>query len=376
MIKELLNILLVEDNPDDVELALHALKKNNIVNHVEVVRDGQEALDYLFYKGKYSNSTHPLPGLILLDLKLPKVDGIEILKNIKVDRKRKLIPVVVLTSSKEEKDVIESYNLGVNSYIRKPVDFDQFVETVKHIGFYWLLINEPPVIKVMTGIQQRIKVFFLEDNPDDVELELHELRKGGFEVIYEVARNRKEFFEKLPNLDADIILADYTLPDITGIEAIHICQEKKIDVPIIFITGMGNEQIAVDSLREGAIDYILKKHIVGLSARVSRAIEIWAERKAKEKAETERQKFQQLLFQAQKMESVGRLASGIAHDFNNLLTGILGFSELILQDTPKDSPFYEKLKTISELCKRAASLVKQLLIFGRRIPLEFKKIEH
>lgn len=147
MIKELLNILLVEDNPDDVELALHALKKNNIVNHVEVVRDGQEALDYLFCKGKYSNSTHPLPGLILLDLKLPKVDGIEILKNIKVDRKLKLIPVVVLTSSKEERDIIESYNLGVNSYIRKPVDFDQFVETVKHIGFYWLLINEPPALR-------------------------------------------------------------------------------------------------------------------------------------------------------------------------------------------------------------------------------------
>jgi two-component system response regulator len=147
MIKELLNILLVEDNPDDVELALHALKKNNIINHVEVVRDGQEALDYLFYKGKYSNSPHPLPGLILLDLKLPKVDGIQILKDIKVDRKRKLIPVVVRTSSKEEKDVIESYDLGVNSYIRKPVNFDQFVETVKHIGFYWLLMNERPLIK-------------------------------------------------------------------------------------------------------------------------------------------------------------------------------------------------------------------------------------
>jgi two-component system response regulator len=147
MIKELLNILLVEDNPDDVELTLHALKKNNIVNNVEVVRDGQEALDYLFYTGKYSNSTHLLPGLILLDLKLPKVDGIEILKEIKVDRKRKLIPVVVLTSSKEERDVIESYNLGVNSYIRKPVDFNQFVETVKQIGYYWLLINEPPALR-------------------------------------------------------------------------------------------------------------------------------------------------------------------------------------------------------------------------------------
>jgi len=147
MIKEHVSILLVEDNPDDVELTLHAIKKNNIANPIEVVRDGQDALDYLFYKGKYSNSTHSLPGLILLDLKLPKVDGIEILKSIKTDRRRKLIPVVVLTSSKEEKDVIESYDLGVNSYIRKPVDFDQFVETVKHIGFYWLLLNEQPAVR-------------------------------------------------------------------------------------------------------------------------------------------------------------------------------------------------------------------------------------
>jgi len=139
-----IRILLVEDNPDDVELTLHALKKNNIVNPVMVVRDGQEAVDYLLYQGKYSSSSHELPKLILLDLKLPKVDGIEVLHKIKADRKLKLIPVVVLTSSKEESDVIKSYDLGVNSYIRKPVDFDQFVETVKQIGFYWLLINEQP----------------------------------------------------------------------------------------------------------------------------------------------------------------------------------------------------------------------------------------
>src|SRR4030043_405944 len=143
MRKESVTIALVEDNPDDVELTLHALERNNIVNPLEILRDGQEALDYLFYTGKYSNSTHPLPGIILLDLKLPKVDGIDILRKIKLDKKRKLIPVVVLTSSKEERDVIDSYDLGVNSYIRKPVDFDQFVDTVKQIGFYWLLINEP-----------------------------------------------------------------------------------------------------------------------------------------------------------------------------------------------------------------------------------------
>ncbi len=139
---QLIRIMLVEDNPDDVELTVHAFKKNNIANPVTVLRDGQEALDYLFYRGRFAGETHELPNVILLDLKLPKVDGIEVLQKIKADRKLKLIPVVVLTSSKEESDVIKSYDLGVNSYIRKPVDFDQFVETVRQIGFYWLLINE------------------------------------------------------------------------------------------------------------------------------------------------------------------------------------------------------------------------------------------
>jgi two-component system, response regulator len=146
MFNKFISILLIEDNPDDVELTLHALKKSNIANPIEVIRDGQDAVDYLFYKGKYLNSKHSMPNLILLDLKLPKVTGIEILHKLKSDRKLKLIPVVVLTSSKEENDIMKSYDMGVNSYIRKPVDFDQFVETVKQIGFYWLLINEKPQV--------------------------------------------------------------------------------------------------------------------------------------------------------------------------------------------------------------------------------------
>ena len=137
-------ILLVEDNPDDVELALHALKRNNILNPIVVARDGQEACDYLFYSGKYADSEHELPALVLLDLKLPKIDGIEVLRKIKDTSALKKVPVVILTSSKEERDLVESYDLGVNSYIRKPVDFDQFVETVRYIGYYWLLLNESP----------------------------------------------------------------------------------------------------------------------------------------------------------------------------------------------------------------------------------------
>jgi CheY-like chemotaxis protein len=138
-------ILLVEDNPNDVELTLHALKENNLSNHIEVVRDGAEALDFILCQGDYAHrSIDQPPKVILLDLKLPKVDGLEVLKRIKADPKCRMVPVVVLTSSREERDIVESYKLGVNSYIVKPVDFEQFAEAVRGLGLYWLLLNQPP----------------------------------------------------------------------------------------------------------------------------------------------------------------------------------------------------------------------------------------
>jgi CheY-like chemotaxis protein len=145
MVENPVEILLVEDNPSDVELALHALKKNNLANHIEVVRDGAEALDFIFATGAYSErDTNNTPRVILLDLKLPKVDGLEVLQRIKSDPRTKIIPVVVMTSSHEERDIVESYKLGVNSYITKPVDFGQFTEAVRQLGMYWLLLNQPP----------------------------------------------------------------------------------------------------------------------------------------------------------------------------------------------------------------------------------------
>lgn len=138
-------ILLVEDNPDDVELTLHALKKGNIVNEVIVTQDGAEALDYLFGTGKYAGrDVSKFPAVVLLDLKLPKIDGLEVLQRLRTDERTNLIPVVILTSSKEERDRIDGYKLGANSYIHKPVDFTQFSEAVKHLGLYWLVLNEPP----------------------------------------------------------------------------------------------------------------------------------------------------------------------------------------------------------------------------------------
>jgi two-component system response regulator len=138
-------ILLVEDNPDDEALTLRALKKNNILNEVVVTRDGAEALDFLFARGAYAGrDARAWPAVTLLDLKLPKVDGLEVLRQVRADPRTQLLPVVILTSSKEEQDVITGYRLGVNSYIRKPVDFNQFTEAVRQLGLYWLVLNENP----------------------------------------------------------------------------------------------------------------------------------------------------------------------------------------------------------------------------------------
>jgi len=148
MFPDPVEILLVEDNPHDAELTLYALKKYNVANHIDIARDGTEALDYVFCTGAYAHRRiENDPKVVLLDLKLPKVDGLEVLRRIKADPRTRTIPVVVLTSSREERDVVESYQLGVNSYIVKPVDFEQFVEAVRQLGLYWVLLNQAPTFK-------------------------------------------------------------------------------------------------------------------------------------------------------------------------------------------------------------------------------------
>jgi CheY-like chemotaxis protein len=146
MIAELRRILLAEDNAYDVELTMTALRENKVVNEIIVVRDGAEALDYLFKRDRYADRPGANPALVLLDLKMPKVDGVEVLRQIKNDAGLKSIPVVVLTSSREEQDLVRTYDLGVNAYVVKPVDFHEFVEAVKLLGGFWAVVNEPPPV--------------------------------------------------------------------------------------------------------------------------------------------------------------------------------------------------------------------------------------
>ena len=145
MIRQDVEILLVEDNLDDVDLTLHALRQEKLANRIEVARDGEEALEFLFCRGPYAHRSFDLPPrIVLLDLKLPKVDGLEVLREIKKDTRSKAIPVVILTASREESDMVNGYHLGVNGYVQKPVDFDNFRNLVKQLGLYWLVVNQPP----------------------------------------------------------------------------------------------------------------------------------------------------------------------------------------------------------------------------------------
>lgn len=137
-------ILVVEDNPDDVTLTLRALEKNRIANRLVVARDGQEAIDYLFGRGPWEGNPQALPQVVLLDLKLPRIDGLEVLSRVRADERTRLLPVVILTSSKEETDLVRGYRLGANSYVQKPVDFARFVEAARELSLYWLVLNEPP----------------------------------------------------------------------------------------------------------------------------------------------------------------------------------------------------------------------------------------
>ena len=295
-------ILLVEDNPKDLELSLVALERSQLANEVVVARDGAEALDYLMCRGTHAERPKGQPAVVLLDLKLPKVDGLEVLQQIRNHPDLKSLPVVMLTSSLEEKDLVKSYDAGVNAYVVKPVGFKEFLEAVQDLGVFWGLVNEPPPAslnscRVGQGTAQRdflldrtsglslTSILHLEDSDLDAELVHAWLAKGELAVEIDRASDRASFVDQLTARPHDVILADYSLPDFDGLAALEIARRETPETPFIFVSGRLGEEVAIETLKSGATDYVLKQRLERLNPAVTRALSEARERGDRKRAE-------------------------------------------------------------------------------------------
>ncbi len=285
-------ILLVEDKPDDVKLTQHAFRRSGLTDEIAVARDGVEALEYVFATGGQAGRDRAAqPAVILLDLKLPKVDGLEVLQRLRADRATRLIPVVVLTSSQEERDRIASYSLGANSYVRKPVEFDQFVDAVRQLGLYWLRLNEPPLAgRSPGGDAQRSRnpdtgaprrplgkiadyrtLLLVEDNPDDVKLVLRAFRSCDLGEDVVIVRDGAEALDFLlePRVRAAednatgpaVVLLDLKLPRVNGLEVLRQIRAhpRTRCLPVVVLTNSADEGDIGGCYELGANSYVLKR---------------------------------------------------------------------------------------------------------------------
>ena len=271
MTDSVVDILLVEDNPNDAELALRALKKHNLANRVIWVKDGEAALDYLFHRGQYSEH-NGLPRVVLLDLRLPKVDGIEVLTQIRANPLTRELPVVVLTSSKEERDVVSTYQLGVNSFVGQ-------TGRVRRIrqggGRAWHVLGpaQPRAARYSSvAVNTLLRILLLEDSPADAELNERSLHKGGIDFEARRVEREADFVAALETFRPDLVLADYHLPDFDGGRALALVRARDPDLPFIFVSGAMGEDLAVASLHQGASDYLLKDRLSRLPEAVARAL--------------------------------------------------------------------------------------------------------
>jgi CheY-like chemotaxis protein len=356
-------ILLVEDNPDDEALTLRALKKNNIRNEVVVARDGVEAVDYLFGTGAHAGpDLSALPQVVLLDLKLPKMDGFEVLERIRSSEATKLLPVVILTTSNEDQDRIRGYGLGANSFVRKPVEFDKFIEAVRQLGLYWLILNEAGTRTPETLVPTPLRVLFIEDSEDDAALQVRLLRQAGYDVAYARVQSAEELKAALKN-PWDIVISDYSMPHFSGTEALKVAREKGVDVPFIFVSGTIGEDAAVAALKVGAQDYLMKANLGRLIPSVQRELRESEDRR-------QRKRLEEQVHQLQRFEAIGRLAGGVAHDFNNVIGAIMGWAEIGANAAYPGGDLQDKFLKIRAQADRASGLTRQLLAFARRQTLQ------
>ena len=265
-------VMLVTDNPDEERLVLGAFQKNDIVNKVVVARDGAEALDYLLcsgiYAGRYSSK---MPHVILLDLNLQELDSLEVLRRLHNDERTKRVPVVAFISSEDDRDLIDYYQLGVNSLIRKPADPVQFDEIIRQLDQYWMVLNESPSPEKEFR-NKPIRVLIVEDSEDDVLLLVRQLKKDGYRPIYNQVYAAEAMRKALENQTWDVILCDNSMPGFSAFDALDIYKEKRLDLPFIIVTGAIAYKNAAEIMKAGAHDYIIKNNLSELTPAIDRAL--------------------------------------------------------------------------------------------------------
>ena len=372
-----IEILLVEDSPTDRLIAIEALQSSGLINSLNVVENGVDAMAYLRREGKYRDARHP--DLVLLDLNLPKKDGREVLEEIKNDPFLKFIPVVVLTTSKSDEDLLRAYGSHANSYITKPVDFPRFTDALRALGGYWFeVVTLPPeaaIERLMRGTparrptppsgaaEEQIRLLLVEDNPTDVALlrdALNENRLVKFELVHE--SRVAEACKRLRSEAFDLIMTDLALPDSTGLDTYRTIRGAAGGVPVIVLTGLDDEETGITALRDGAQDYLVKGQLT--SRAIARAARYAIDKKH----------HQEELRQSQRLEAVGRLTAGVAHDFNNILTIIRCNAELLTlglgHEDGEDAP-----AEILQATDRATALARQLLTFSRQQTMLAKPLD-
>jgi len=351
-----------------------------------VARDGVEALEYLFGD---ANARQEPPALVLLDLKLPKIDGLEVLRRIRADERTRLVRVVILTSSKQEEDILAGYQIGANAYVRKPVNFTDFVSAIGALGMFWLLISEPPpdvsspvassapsakrdlvhpvAAEADTAERSALRVLILEDNPADAELARLFLSRAGQEFAVAIADTKASYVQQLAAFRPDVILIDYSVPGMSGESALGIARKECPDIPVIVLSGVIGDEAAAELIRQGATDYILKDRPARLASVVRRAAAEAEQRSRLARLEAH-------LERAERMESIGRLAAGVAHEFNNQVGVMLSYAAFIsgeaAEKTQQATHDYNwdgirrDVEQIEQAGRRMIKLVHQLLTAG------------
>jgi two-component system response regulator len=265
-------VLMVEDDATDIDLMLHAFKSRRLLNRIDVVRDGAEAIEYLFGTNRHEGRHIEKLRLVLLDIKLPMVNGLEVLARIKGDPRTAHLPVVMLTSSSEDRDRAAAYRMGANSFIVKPIDFDQFIEATAQVGAYWLLLNRPT--EACPGAQiptpgARLRVLIIEDSPTDATLIEYELSRTGYDVSALRVDSADATEAALASGEWDLIVSDYAMPSFLAFDALKIALGSGRRVPFIVVSGAISDQTVQSVLQAGADDCFSKDDLRRLAARVA-----------------------------------------------------------------------------------------------------------